>query len=147
MLSLEFIEKMSKFSFSSLVGFDYHHTRTRMSRPSCTWQFDVFLQAQVYQEMLRFSCTLRRAHVPKLELDVIPILWVTKEIMSRGPQAADMESRETTWPTIPFAQMKNSLTTPYSHSFADGIHHTIWLLEGSGPCSMRYTSTLCWASF
>jgi hypothetical protein len=34
-----------------------------------------FWQAQVYQEMLRFSCTLRRAHVPKYELDVIPILW------------------------------------------------------------------------
>jgi hypothetical protein len=27
---------------------------------------------------------------------VIPILWITKEIMSRGPQVADMECRETT---------------------------------------------------
>jgi hypothetical protein len=29
-------------------------------------------------------------------LNVIPILWITKEIMSRGPQVADMECRETT---------------------------------------------------
>ena len=27
---------------------------------------------------------------------VIPILWITKEIVSRGPQVADMECRETT---------------------------------------------------
>jgi hypothetical protein len=27
---------------------------------------------------------------------VIPILWITKEMMSRGPQVADMECRETT---------------------------------------------------
>jgi hypothetical protein len=27
---------------------------------------------------------------------VIPILWITKEIMSRGPKVADMECRETT---------------------------------------------------
>jgi hypothetical protein len=27
---------------------------------------------------------------------VIPILWITKEIMSRGPQVACMECRETT---------------------------------------------------
>jgi hypothetical protein len=32
-----------------------------------------------------------------LDVDlVIPILWITKEIMSRGPQVADMECRETT---------------------------------------------------
>jgi hypothetical protein len=28
--------------------------------------------------------------------NVIPILWITKEMMSRGPQVADMECRETT---------------------------------------------------
>jgi hypothetical protein len=27
---------------------------------------------------------------------VIPILWITKDIMSPGPQVADMECRETT---------------------------------------------------
>jgi hypothetical protein len=27
---------------------------------------------------------------------VIPILWITKEVTSRGPQVADMECRETT---------------------------------------------------
>jgi hypothetical protein len=27
---------------------------------------------------------------------VIPILWITKEIMSQGPHVADMECRETT---------------------------------------------------
>jgi hypothetical protein len=27
---------------------------------------------------------------------VIPILWITNEIMSRGPQVADMECREAT---------------------------------------------------
>jgi hypothetical protein len=27
---------------------------------------------------------------------VIPILWITKEMMSRGPQVIDMECRETT---------------------------------------------------
>jgi hypothetical protein len=27
---------------------------------------------------------------------VIPILWITKKMMSRGPQVADMECRETT---------------------------------------------------
>jgi hypothetical protein len=31
-----------------------------------------------------------------LEGLVIPILWITKEMMSRGPQVADMECRETT---------------------------------------------------
>jgi hypothetical protein len=32
----------------------------------------------------------------RVTLVVIPILWITKEIMSRGPQVADMECRETT---------------------------------------------------
>jgi hypothetical protein len=27
---------------------------------------------------------------------VIPILWITKDIMSQGPQVVDMECRETT---------------------------------------------------
>jgi hypothetical protein len=43
MLSLEIFEKMSKNYFSGLVGFDYDHMRTGMSRPSCTWQFYVSL--------------------------------------------------------------------------------------------------------
>jgi hypothetical protein len=33
---------------------------------------------------------------------VIPILWITKEIISRGPQVANMECRETTLPAVPF---------------------------------------------
>jgi hypothetical protein len=78
---------------------------------------------------------------------VIPILWITKDIMSRGPQVANMECRETTWRTIPFAWMENPLTTTDGHRFADGIHHTRWLPEGRGPCSMRYKSVLWWASF
>jgi hypothetical protein len=32
----------------------------------------------------------------KLMRHVIPILWITKEIMSRGPKVADMEYQETT---------------------------------------------------
>jgi hypothetical protein len=42
----------------------------------------------------------------------------------------------------PFAQMENPLTTTDGHRFANGIHHTSWLPEGSGPCSMRYKSVL-----
>jgi hypothetical protein len=28
--------------------------------------------------------------------NVVPVLWITKEIMSRGPQVVDMECQETT---------------------------------------------------
>jgi len=42
----------------------------------------------------------------------------------------------------PFAHMETPLTTTDSHKFVDGIHHTSWLPEGSGPCSMRYTAVL-----
>jgi hypothetical protein len=34
-------------------------------------------------------------YIPQMRF-VIPILWITKEMMSRGPQVADMECRETT---------------------------------------------------
>jgi hypothetical protein len=62
--------------------------------------------------------------------------------MSQGPQVADMEYRETTRPAVRFAQMENPVTTTDGHKFTYGIHHTSWLPEGSGPCSMRYKSVL-----
>jgi hypothetical protein len=42
-----------------------------------------------------YLCISMSANVLVL-INVIPILWITKEIMSRGPQVADMECRETT---------------------------------------------------
>jgi hypothetical protein len=77
-----------------------------------------------------------------LEVHVIPILWITKKIMSRGPQVANMEYWETTWPTIPFCTVETPLTTTGGHIFPDGIHQISWLPEGSQPCSMRYKSVL-----
>jgi hypothetical protein len=35
-------------------------------------------------------------HALDYKKPVIPILWITKEITSQGPQVADMECRETT---------------------------------------------------
>jgi hypothetical protein len=55
-----------------------------------------FWQAQVYQEMLWFSCTLREHMSPSRSQMLSPFCGITKEIMSRGPQVADMECRETT---------------------------------------------------
>jgi hypothetical protein len=34
--------------------------------------------------------------LPVEVVPIIPILWITKEMMSQGPQVADMECRETT---------------------------------------------------
>jgi hypothetical protein len=98
----------------------------------------------ISRSLLLHSLPLNRCHPDIFSWFslVIPILWITKEIMSQGPQVADMECRETTWSAIPFAHMENPLTTTNGHSFADDIHHISWLSEGSGPCSMRYKSVL-----
>jgi hypothetical protein len=56
-----------------------------------------------------------------IDLDCYPpFLGITKEMMSRGPQVADMEYREATQHTNPFIQ--------HTSPFDDGrsIHHT-WL--------------------
>ena len=58
-----------------------------------------------------------------------------------------MECWDTTWPTISFCIDGDPSHHHIGRKFLDGIHHTSWLLERSGPCSMRYKSVLWWASF
>jgi hypothetical protein len=62
--------------------------------------------------------------------------------MSRGPQVADMECRETTWLAVSFCIDGDPSHHRGGRRFSDVIHHTSWLLEGSGPCSMRYKSCI-----
>jgi len=72
----------------------------------------------------------------------IPILWITREMMSRGPQVEIWSVERLHDQQYTFAQMENPLTTTDGHRFTDGIHHTIWLSEGNGFCSIRYNSVL-----
>jgi hypothetical protein len=61
MLSLEIFEKMSKFFFSRLafiLDFIYIWIKGDSTTLDALIPFSEFWQAQVYQEMLRFSCTL-----------------------------------------------------------------------------------------
>jgi hypothetical protein len=69
-----------------------------------------------------------------------PFCGITKEIMSRGPQVADMEcSRDYMTNNIHLHRWR-PFSPPQRSGFSDGIHHTSWLPRGTGPCSMRYKS-------
>ena len=73
---------------------------------------------------------------------VSPFCGITKDSMPQGPQVADMECRETAWPVVSTYIDGDPSHHHRGQDFQDGIHHTIWISEGSGPCSMRYKSVL-----
>jgi len=54
--------------------------------------------------------------MPPISL-VIPILWINKEIMSRGPQVEDMECQETTTLAMSICTDGDPLTTTQVRNF------------------------------
>jgi hypothetical protein len=61
-----------------------------------------------------------------------PFLGITKEMMSRGPQVADMEYREADEQAGPFIHH----TSP-SDRWQQHPPHLAWITEDNRSCSMR----------